>query len=106
MREISSQKTNEYAKTNSLSKMVEEELGDVIDDKVILKRVGFSITPELKSDFEKTAKSLGMNLTEFLRRAGRAAQHNPDILSSQEIEEAEAEYKDAFRPSRWTHEPD
>ncbi|MGD1881195.1 MAG: hypothetical protein ACFB11_02570 [Paracoccaceae bacterium] len=83
-----------------------KELPDekLLKDKVELKRVGFSITPELKLEFEQAAEELDMNLTEFLRRAGRAAKKDPDILHQPDIDEAEEEYKSAFRPSRWTFE--
>lgn len=102
---ISSNRNNKYDKNNSLSEIAEKELGDVLKKKTTLKRINFSLTPELREEFEAHAAQLDMSLTEFLRRAGRAAIRNHELLSEPEIEEAEADYKGVIGPSRWTREP-
>lgn len=104
VRKISTKKTHGYDKKNSLSHIVEEELGDVIKTKLELKRMNFAVTPELRKEFDATAKELGMSLTEFLRRAGRAASLDTSLLRQPEIEEAEAHYKALIGPSRWTRD--
>ena len=102
----SSKKSDKYAKTNSLSEIVEKELGRNVKKKTNLRRINFSLTPELRAEFESHATELDMSLTEFLRRAGRAAARNHELLSEPEIEKAEADYKGVIGPSRWTRKPE
>lgn len=106
VRKISSKKPDSYDKTDSLSQLIEEELGGRITNKVVLKKFSFATTPELREEFDTAAKELGMNLTEFLRRAGRAAINDTSLLTQPEIDEAEAKYKGSIGPSRWNREPE
>ncbi len=68
------------------------------------KRINFSLTPEVRAEFETIAKRHGISLTEMLRRAAFAVKHDPTLLHVPEVESDEAAYKTSLGPSRWTRE--
>lgn len=65
------------------------------------KRFGLALKPSCREGFEKVASDGDMTLTEFIRRAGFAAQVDPSILFSPEVELLESAYREGLGPSRW-----
>ena len=66
------------------------------------RKVPFSLNPSTTEKLQAQANSLGINLTEFLRRAAFAACKNPDILFDPAVEAQEQDYKSRLGASRWT----
>lgn len=96
--EISSQKTNKYGKTPSLSKLVEEEIGDAIKKKSTLHQLTFKLTTEYRDAVTDLAKLRGEPVSEVTRRALFAVLNNPNLLD--DVEQTEQAYRQSLGPSR------
>ena len=89
-----------------------EEVDDVLkeflfkprDKKIKPVSTNVMLTPDVKEEFQKFAKSHGMSLAELMRRVIFAAISVPDIITRSDVDERESVYRSSIGASRWTRD--
>ncbi|MCA0848108.1 hypothetical protein [Salipiger thiooxidans] len=89
---------SDYAKDNSLAKIAEGELREVIKRKSTLHQLTFKLTTEYRDAITELANSRNEPVSEITRRALFAVLSNPILLD--EVEDIEQEYRQNLGPSR------
>lgn len=98
VREENSKKLSKHGKANSITKLIEEEIGDSIKNKSKLHQLTFKLTTEYRDAVTDLARLRGEPVSEVTRRALFAILSNPKLLD--EVEETEQAYRQSLGPSR------